>query len=283
MKKRFKRMLSMVLLAAMLLSGGVPALAAEEKTALQMGMLELLARTEEETNDVTDSMESSEDAALPMMKQNDIQVTYYHSLSELLMALDAGYIQSAIADEPTVQYVISRSDAYAESHPAVEQQIEYSMLFREEDGLLCESFNEAIEAMEEDGTLDGLAATYIDGVIAGEEPEAVAFPAFDGADTVTVAVTGDLPPMDYVDDAGQAAGFNTAVLAEIARRLEINIELVQVDSGARTLALSSGRADAAFWVKKNTAYYESDTPAGTVAGESYYATLNCMIVLKDAE
>ena len=123
-----KKLIALALALVMALALTVPALAAEEKPALQMGMLELLARTEEETNDVTDSMESSEDAALPMMEQNDIQITYYHSLSELLMALDAGYVQSAIADEPTVQYVLSRSGAYAESHPAVEQQIEYSML-----------------------------------------------------------------------------------------------------------------------------------------------------------
>ena len=136
--------------------------------------------------------------------------------------------------------------------------------------------------MEEDGTLDELAAEYIDGVIAGEDPEAVAFPAFEGAETVTVAVTGDLPPMDYVDDAGSAAGFNTAVLAEIGQRLEINIELVQVDSGARTLALASGRADAAFWVKSTAADPDAeglDIPEGTVTSESYYTAGQCSLVL----
>ena len=218
-----KKLTALMLALVMALALTVPALAAEEASEIRIGMLTNLTLTEEEFNEATDRVKTEEpDGGFPMLKENDIETIYYHSLSELLMALDAGYIQLAIVDEPTVQYVLSRNDAYAENHPLADQPIEYSMLFLEEDAALCDSFNEAIKAMKDDGTLDELAAEYIDGVIAGEEPEAVAFPAFDGADTITVAVTGDVPPMDYVDDAGNAAGFNTAVLAEI-RLLSIAI------------------------------------------------------------
>lgn len=55
-----------------------------------------------------------------------------------------------------------------------------------------------------------------------------------------VGVTGDLPPMDYVAPDGRFAGFNTAVLAEIGKRMQRNIKLVQVDSIGRALALSEG-------------------------------------------
>ncbi len=273
-----KKLIALMLALVMALALTVPALAAEE-SEIRIGMLTNLTLSEEELNEATDRIKTEEPGEFPMLNENDIETVYYHSLSELLMALDAGYIQLAIVDEPTVQYVLSRNDAYAENHPWADQPIEYSMLFLEEDAELCESFSDAITAMEEDGTLDDLAAAYIDGVIAGEEPEAVAFPAFEGAETVTVAVTGDVPPMDYVDDAGSAAGFNTAVLAEIARRLELNIELVQVDSGARTLALSSGRADVVFWVKKHVSSDKSEAPEGTMASEPYYTTQLCELAL----
>ena len=69
----------------------------------------------------------------------------------------------------------------------------------------------------------------------------------DSAETIKVGVTGDLPPIDYVDEAGIPAGFNTAVLAEISRRTGKNIELVSIDSGARSLALSEGIVDVVFW------------------------------------
>ena len=69
----------------------------------------------------------------------------------------------------------------------------------------------------------------------------------DNAETIRVGVTGDLPPIDYVDEAGIPAGFNTAVLAEISRRIGKNIELVSIESGARSIALSEGKVDAVFW------------------------------------
>ena len=60
-------------------------------------------------------------------------------------------------------------------------------------------------------------------------------------------MTGDLPPLDFVNTDGTPAGFNTALLAEIAKRLGKNIAVVQIDSGARAAALSSEQIDVIFW------------------------------------
>ena len=276
-----KKLIALALALVMALALTVPALAAEEMPMMvTVGGLAHLGMDEEDMKaELSDALDDKVDDEI----SNNRNGVFYNTLSELLMALDAGYIQLAMMDEPTAQYVLSRNDAYAENHPApeIEQAVEYSMLFLEEDAELCDSFNEAITAMKDDGTLDELAAAHIDGVIAGEDPEAVAFPSFDGAETVTVAVTGDVPPMDYVDDTGHAAGFNTAVLAEIAQRLEVNIELIQVDSGARALALASGRADVVFWAQSYTgevAIADLDIPEGTVASEPYYTTVLCGLV-----
>lgn len=80
------------------------------------------------------------------------------------------------------------------------------------------------------------------------EPEAIEFEQFEG-DPIKVAVTGSLPPMDYVAADGTPAGFNTAVLAEIGKRLGKNIELLQVDSVGRALALAQGNVDVVFWTR----------------------------------
>ena len=55
--------------------------------------------------------------------------------------------------------------------------------------------------------------------------------------------------MDYVAEDGSFAGFNTAILAEIGKRLEKNIELVQTDSVGRALALAQGKVDVVFWTR----------------------------------
>ena len=130
---------------------------------------------------------------------------------------------------------------------------DFAFLMMEDNAALRDEFNAAIEAMKADGTLDRLVQEQIDGLIDGGEFKPVELPHFDGAETVKVAVTGALPPMDYVAADGTPAGFNTAVLAEIGQRTGKNIELVVVDSMGRAAALASGAVDAVFWTRTSSA------------------------------
>ena len=121
-------------------------------------------------------------------------------------------------------------------------------MMKEENTALRDAFDAQITAMKEDGTLQKLIDEYIIKASEGGEPVAIAFEKFEG-DPIRIAVTGSLPPMDYVAADGTFAGFNTAVLAEIGKRLQKNIELVQVDSVGRALALSEGTVDVVFWTR----------------------------------
>lgn len=116
---------------------------------------------------------------------------------------------------------------------------------------LRDDFSTVITEMKEDGTMDRLVEEQIEAAVNGGEIKPIALPEIAGAETIKVAVTGALPPMDYVAADGNPAGFNTAVLAEIGRRLNKNIEIVVVDSVGRATALSSGAVDAVFWTRTN--------------------------------
>jgi len=70
---------------------------------------------------------------------------------------------------------------------------------------------------------------------------------------------------------GTPAGFNTAVLAEIAKRLKINIELVNINAGVRAASLASGRSDVVFWFATFTGEKnQPDVPENIVLSEPYY-------------
>ena len=73
---------------------------------------------------------------------------------------------------------------------------------------------------------------------------------------------------------GTPAGFSTAVLEEVSKRIGKNIELISIDSGARTSILSSKGADVVFWVsvpKDSTLIPANiDLPAGIAISEPYY-------------
>lgn len=144
--------------------------------------------------------------------------------------------------------------------------------------------NGAIAAMAADGTLKSLQENYIYGD-AHDEP--VQIPAFEGAQTLRVAITGDLPPVDHVNENGQPVGFSSALLAEIANRAQVNIETVLVKNTLRAEALSSGEADALFWVRNISClvegcdgYHMHEEAGDAVVTESYFIDSLAVLIKK---
>ena len=143
--------------------------------------------------------------------------------------------------------------------------------------------NNAIVEMKADGTLDSLIENELKAYIESD-PVAKDLPHFDGAQTIKIGVTGDLPPMDFVAANGKAAGFNIALLTEIANRAQVNFELVQIETDARAMALSSGKVDAVFWTRSSTCTKCGATSVngveGILATESYFTDYSASLKLK---
>ena len=144
---------------------------------------------------------------------------------------------------------------------------------RAEDTALKKEFDNAIRSLSKDGTLSKSVKAYIHEVNSSDIPPAVELPTFYGADTIKIGVTGDLPVLDYIRSDNQPAGFNTAVLAEISKRIGKNFVLVQIESGARALALTSKEVDVIFWAvtpKDGVLPINFDTPEGVILTEPYF-------------
>lgn len=178
---------------------------------------------------------------------NNISVKFYDSLNTMLLALNKGEIDSITVPRPVGRYVIENNKNFNVKGFNYWDSLDSSTLnFGLMDAKLAKKFNEAIAGIKQDGTLAMLTDKYIENF---ETPASETFEKFDDAETITVAVTGDLPPIDYVDASGTPAGFNVAVLKEIAKRLHVNIKTISIDSGSRIAALTSGRADVIFWLR----------------------------------
>ena len=202
-------------------------------------------------------------------------VSFFDSISEMLMALNSGRIERIEFPKPVGEYFLNQnknSDEYVALYYA-EGVNDYclSMGFTKGNKWF-ESFNGTIKAMNEDGTMLLLKAKYAGKNVKQDELKPIKFENFPDAETVKIAITGDMPPIDYIDADGTAAGFNTAILAEISRRLKINIELVSITTGSRAAALSSGRVDGVFWFWYNkSATKHRDIPENVVLTEPYYS------------
>ena len=210
-------------------------------------------------------------------------------LMTMLMGLRSGKVDEVILPESTGRYVMNMNSNYqGESYTSM-FTLRLSFGFLEGNEKLRDEFDAAISAMKEDGTLQALENEYVhnpDHKIRSLKPE-----HFPGAETVTVAVTGDMPPLDMFAGDGKPAGYSTAILTEIGRKVRKNMRFMNTDAGGRSNALTSGRADVLFWCKTtdNTVMNHdmpedvhalfSENPAGIILSEPYY-TWNREMILK---
>ena len=207
------------------------------------------------------------EGAPPEGQQSKNTIVYYDTLDALLMALNAGDINNIEIYQSVARYLCATNDnlvigASLDTGKASETFAElvqngingndFAFLMMEDNAALRDEFNAAIADMKADGTLERLVKEQIDDLVDGGEIAPIELPKIDGAETIKVAVTGALPPMDYVAADGTPAGFNTAVLAEIGQRTGKNIEIVVVDSLGRAAALASGTVDAVFWTRTSS-------------------------------
>ena len=177
----------------------------------------------------------------------NVSYVFYDNLQSMLMALNSGVIDELGTFAVTARYILSTNENYKLSCIDYNDAPSYFSFgfLRGKGENLRDKINNALMNMRADGTLNKLILDYT--LEAGITPQAVKFEKFDGADEIKVAVTGDIPPLDFVNAAGEPAGFNTAILAEIGKRLKLNIKVLNIDTVAKTAALTSGRADIVFW------------------------------------
>lgn len=240
----------------------------------RVGIIAKLSLSQEEFQAFAEKrMIAGETKIFSASQQDYPMFIFFDTLNAMQMALDAGNIDEIMLPEEVAEYVMNVSGNYKVACVVRSTPITFNFGFREKDDpAMKNKFNEAIMSMKADGTLSILVDKYISypGL---DEPESVKFEHYDNVDKVIkVAVTGDLPPIDFIKADGTPAGFNTAVLAEIGKRLKINIELVNIDSGARAASLASGRSDVVFWFEsyKDLDGTQPDIPEGIALSESYY-------------
>lgn len=248
-------------------------LSAEGKT-VRLGTLAFNNLTQEELSDKLNAYYKKEG------KNYTFAYTYFDTLSSALLALKAGQIDRIDMCRSTAEY-IEASNSSLTIRALDWAPFDFQMAVLDKNAALLGDIDTAIAAMRSDGTLEKLTGDYIDPVLDGKDPKTAVMPVIKGAETIKVAVTGDLPPMDYTTADGKPAGFNMAFLAELSKRINKNIELVSIDSGARLTALTTGTVDALFWARTTgKAPFQADVPKGMKLSSIYFTDKFYGIYLK---
>lgn len=239
----FKKITGMILSCA--LAGTIFAGCGDDNKVedTKIGMITHLNASEQKMNEIL--QKAQEKAGIKITSHVAV---FYDNLNSLQMALEANNVQEMSTYKSVANYLTGQSGKFEiiPDHPVkLKDSFCFAVLKSNTD--LKNQLDKALEELKADGTLEKLTGRYITNLKPGEEPPAVAFENIPGAATLRVAITGDLPPLDLVLANGQPAGFNTALLAEIGKKLNRNVEVVNIDSAARATALSSDKVDVIFW------------------------------------
>ena len=211
---------------------------------------------------------------------------FYDSFNAMQMGLETGEIKAISTYNSVANYLVANNNKFEIVPHFAINKIKDSFCFavRKDDTQLKADLDKILDEMKADGSLDKLINDYITNVEKGKTPPAVEIPTTEGAETIKVGVTGDLPPLDLILPDNSPAGFNTAMLAEISKRLGKNIQPVQIESGARAAALQSELIDVVFWVivpLGDDMPIDLDKPEGLELSAPYFNDNVAVVQLKD--
>lgn len=173
------------------------------------------------------------------------EVAAYPTMNEVLAALKSGRVDAAQVTEDYANYLVLTDDTLAYERTDVSPS-PLTMLTRESDSELTDKINGAIVELRESGKLDELYKTYIEDASLDNIPDAPQIENIEGADTIIVGISGDFPPHDYIAVDGSPAGFNVALIGEIAKIAGLNVRFETVSFGTKFAALESNRIDLFF-------------------------------------
>lgn len=171
----------------------------------------------------------------------------FPTVNEALLALKTRKVDTLLSMDANATFIASMDPSlYLYMDPRLKDynDISFSMVVLSENQALCDELNSAIANVQETGKLEELTISMIKGT-------PVDVPEYDADKTLYVGVTGDIPPIDYVDESGTPVGFNVNLMTEIGAYLGYRIEFVQLSKNAILAALASGRIDVVFWQEQS--------------------------------
>lgn len=177
-----------------------------------------------------------------------------------ILSLQSGKISALITASFEADYYTKMNDKYsAVDLPGYPSEQVAFMGVAKDQTETYELLNSALAELKTNGTLATLTEKYITNLTKETQAEAITIPTTDGAKTIKVALTGSAMPLDYFDASGKPAGFDAALLAEIAKLKKVNFEISTYEPNGGLAAVNSGKADVYFCLSSEKTVYETGT------------------------
>lgn len=91
---------------------------------------------------------------------------------------------------------------------------------------------------------------------------------------VVVGTSADYPPYEYIDESGNITGFDIELMAEIAKRMDVELEWVDMPFDSLVAAVDSGKLDMSI----SCFNYDEERDKTVDFSEAYYTTEDAFVV-----
>ena len=174
------------------------------------------------------------------------EMLFYDTVSAAVAALKSGKADAVLVFGPMRDFYISRDDGLTAVDLPSSGKTTLHMALRASDAELRDRIDAALLSMRNDGTLASLEKEFVADLTPDKQLTGKDMPKFDGAPKLTVGLSGETPPVDYVAADGKPAGYNVELLALLSEALQVNFELNVMPMESKFPALASNKIDLFF-------------------------------------
>ena len=233
--KRFKKVMSLVLVAAMTaaLAGcgsNVPANTVNSVDDVEGKTIGVQLGT---TGDIFASDYEGDEAGT--------KIERYNKGTDAVQALKTGKIDCVIIDEQPAKAFVEKNDDLKILEDVFADE-EYAICIAKDNTDLTAAFNGAIEELKADGTLDAIISNYIGDDTKGktpyETPEGTEYPN----GTLTMATNAAFEPYEYYDGQ-EVVGIDAELAKAICDKLGYELKIEDMEFDSIIAAVTSGKAD----------------------------------------
>ena len=169
----------------------------------------------------------------------DSEYQYYDTTSDLVAALQSGKIDAFMEDEPVARYVQREQPDLCYLRELVYRE-EYSFAFKKNSGDKLRNFNAFIAKCKADGSLDALAAKWLDGAESGKVlPD---YPSTGENGPLIVTIQSDFVPISYIKD-NQLVGFAVELASRFASEYSYEIQFEDCTVPGCIAGITTGKYD----------------------------------------
>jgi len=170
----------------------------------------------------------------------DAKITYYNTVLDCAIAVREGKADAAVYDKPVLQNIVAKNDGLVVlSELIVDDQYGFAVQLQNHE--LKTAMDETLNELKSNGTYDEMMKRWfpVKG-IPGPMPSI----ELNGRNGVLIFGTAAVTePMSYVDSNRNIIGFDIEFATSIAKKLDKQLKIIDMDFGAMLPALIAGKVD----------------------------------------